>query len=99
MQTLERAFQAVVDASESSNADDEHDPEGATIAFERSQLAAQLALARAGVAEVDEALRPGRAGHVRRVHRLRWDDPGRPPGGAARRRHLRRLRPAGLTAP
>jgi DnaK suppressor protein len=57
VQTLERAFQAVVDASESSNADDEHDPEGATIAFERSQLAAQLALARAGVAEVDEALR------------------------------------------
>jgi len=56
VEALERSFRAVVDASESSNADDEHDPEGATIAFERSQLAAQLTLARAGVAEVDEAL-------------------------------------------
>src|SRR6478735_9063150 len=29
---------AVVDASRDSNADDEHDPEGATIAFERAQV-------------------------------------------------------------
>ena len=28
----------VVDASRDSNADDEHDPEGATIAFERAQV-------------------------------------------------------------
>ena len=31
---------AVSEARESSNVDDEHDPEGATIAFERSQLEA-----------------------------------------------------------
>jgi DnaK suppressor protein len=31
-------FDAVVTASRDTNADDEHDPEGATIAFERSQL-------------------------------------------------------------
>ena len=28
----------MIEASRSSNADDEHDPEGATIAFERAQL-------------------------------------------------------------
>ena len=31
---------AVVAASRDTNADDEHDPEGATIAFERSQIEA-----------------------------------------------------------
>lgn len=39
---LRRTFQEVVEASAESNADDEHDPEGATIAFERSQLAALI---------------------------------------------------------
>ena len=37
----------IVSASVSSNADDEHDPEGSTIAFERAQVAALLAQARA----------------------------------------------------
>lgn len=60
--SLLRAFDGVVAASESANADDEHDPEGATIAFERSQLSAQLSLARAGVAEVDQALSRAHAG-------------------------------------
>ena len=46
----------VVAASEDSNADDEHDPEGATIAFERSQLQALLAQARRRVADLDAAL-------------------------------------------
>ena len=53
---LERAFAALVAATEGANTDDEHDPEGSTIAFERSQLAASLAAARAGLAEVDHAL-------------------------------------------
>ena len=35
---LEGEHRAVVDASRDSNADDEHDPEGATIAFERAQV-------------------------------------------------------------
>jgi RNA polymerase-binding transcription factor DksA len=47
---------AIIDASRSSNADDEHDPEGATIAFERAQVAALLAAARERLADVDEAL-------------------------------------------
>ncbi|WP_426594346.1 TraR/DksA family transcriptional regulator [Cellulomonas sp. McL0617] len=37
---LEATHRAVVDASRDSNADDEHDPEGATIAFERAQVEA-----------------------------------------------------------
>ena len=35
---LGRDMRAVSEARESSNVDDEHDPEGATIAYERSQL-------------------------------------------------------------
>ena len=53
---LTREFDEVVAASRSSNADDEHDPEGATIAFERQQLAALLDQARRRLADVDEAL-------------------------------------------
>ena len=46
----------MVAASRDSNADDEHDPEGATIAFERAQLGAILRQSTADLAEVDEAL-------------------------------------------
>ena len=53
---LTAEFDEVVAASASSNADDEHDPEGATIAFERQQLAALLEQARQRLADVDAAL-------------------------------------------
>ena len=43
---LEAAHAGILAASESSNADDEHDPEGATIAFERQQVVALLEQAR-----------------------------------------------------
>lgn len=49
-------FDAVVAASRDTNADDEHDPEGATIAFERSQLSALIRDARVQVAESEAAL-------------------------------------------
>jgi RNA polymerase-binding protein DksA len=45
----------VVAASRDTNADDEHDPEGATIAFERSQLGALVRQARDHLAEIDAA--------------------------------------------
>ncbi len=48
-------FTGIVAASESSNADDEHDPEGSTIAFERSQVGALIAQARSALAEIDAA--------------------------------------------
>jgi RNA polymerase-binding protein DksA len=53
---LTRDLDRVVSASESSNADDEHDPEGATIAFERAQLNALLDAARRRLDDVDHAL-------------------------------------------
>lgn len=53
---LTRQFQDVVDAAEGANVDDEHDPEGTTIAFERSQLDALARSAREELAEVDGAL-------------------------------------------
>ncbi len=49
-------FDEVVAASRDTNADDEHDPEGATIAFERSQLAALVAQVRGRLADIDAAL-------------------------------------------
>lgn len=39
---LTRSFDDIVAAAEQSNVDDEHDPEGTTIAFERQQVAALL---------------------------------------------------------
>lgn len=42
-------------ASTDSNADDEHDPEGQTIAYERSQLSALIEAAQARVGDVDAA--------------------------------------------
>ncbi|WP_138758203.1 TraR/DksA family transcriptional regulator [Modestobacter altitudinis] len=59
---LTAEFDEVVAASASSNADDEHDPEGATIAFERQQLAALLDQARQRLADVDAALARAAAG-------------------------------------
>ena len=47
---------SMVEASQLTAADDEHDPEGATIAFERSQASTLLAAARNHLADVDAAL-------------------------------------------
>jgi DnaK suppressor protein len=52
---LTDAFDEVVAASKDTNADDEHDPEGTTIAFERSQVEALARQARAHLAEIDAA--------------------------------------------
>jgi len=44
---LERSFDDIVAGAELTNTDDEHDPEGSTIAFERSQVSSLLLQARA----------------------------------------------------
>lgn len=54
--TLERDLQALFAASADSNADDEHDPEGTTIAFERAQLTAVLTAARRRHQDLADAL-------------------------------------------
>ena len=46
----------MVAASAGSNADDEHDPEGATIAFERQQVDALARQAERRLADIDAAL-------------------------------------------
>jgi DnaK suppressor protein len=56
IEALTREFDSVVAASRSSNADDEHDPEGATIAFERQQVVALLDAARRRLADAEAAL-------------------------------------------
>jgi len=48
---------AIVEAAELVGTDDEHDPEGTTIAFERAQATALLNQARADRHAVDAALR------------------------------------------
>ncbi|WP_328417545.1 TraR/DksA C4-type zinc finger protein [Micromonospora sp. NBC_00389] len=55
-------LRSLFEASRSSNADDEHDPEGSTIAFERAQLTAVLEAARRRLAELDVALQRVNAG-------------------------------------
>jgi DnaK suppressor protein len=52
---LRSQYAELVAASEGSNADDEHDPEGPTIAFERQQVRALIDLTRAALAEIEQA--------------------------------------------
>jgi DnaK suppressor protein len=59
---LRADFGGIVEASRDSNADDEHDPEGATIAFERSQVDALVQQAERHLVEIDAALERVRAG-------------------------------------
>jgi len=49
-------YAGIVEASADSNADDEHDPEGSTIAFERAQVGALVEQARGHLLEVESAL-------------------------------------------
>lgn len=53
---LRAEYRAVVEASRGTNADDEHDPEGATIAFERAQVGAVIAQADRRLGEISAAL-------------------------------------------
>lgn len=62
---LRRDLEAIVEASAMAVADDEHDPEGSTIGFERAQVASLLDEARARLERLDRAqqrLAPGEYG-------------------------------------
>ena len=62
---LGRDLDQIIEATELVSTDDEHDPEGATIAYERAQVTALLAQARDDLAALDRALADVRAaGHV-----------------------------------
>lgn len=56
IKAFSKDFTSIVEASQLANTDDEHDPEGATIAFERSQVTALRASAEAHLVEIDLAL-------------------------------------------
>ena len=54
--SLEHEFGGIVAAVQDAGADDEHDPEGATLAFERQHVAALADAARDDMAEIQAAL-------------------------------------------
>lgn len=54
---LARSFDGIVEATSDVATDDEHDPEGNTIAWERQQIAALLDEARNTLADIDAAER------------------------------------------
>src|SRR3984957_2283011 len=56
MRAMQTDLDAIVDASANANTDDEHDPEGSTIAYERAQVAALLAGAQSNLGDIDRAL-------------------------------------------
>jgi DnaK suppressor protein len=56
LRALADEFGGIVAASMDANGDDEHDPEGATIAFERERTAALRGQAEAHLDDVDRAL-------------------------------------------
>lgn len=68
---LTRDFTSIVETAQLTATDDEHDPEGSTIAFERSQTSALLAAATHHLADVDAALQriaDGNYGRCERCH-------------------------------
>lgn len=60
--SLQREFDGVVESSAGESTDDEHDPEGATIAFERAQISTLLSQARSHLDDLDRALERLHAG-------------------------------------
>ena len=62
---LERNLAGIIDAAELTSTDDEHDPEGATIAYERAQVSALLRQARSDLVDLDDALERIDSGTVR----------------------------------
>jgi RNA polymerase-binding transcription factor DksA len=53
--SLMRQWDGIVEASALTTNDDEHDPEGATVAFERAQVQAMLRHARVDLEDLDRA--------------------------------------------
>lgn len=60
--SLDRNFNTIVDATRLTSTDDEHDPEGSTIAFERSQTSSLLASSKTHLADIDAAMQKLAAG-------------------------------------
>jgi len=63
IEALSGDVDAVIEAASDVATDDEHDPEGATIAFERARVGALLDQARVHLTDIDDALRRIDEGH------------------------------------
>ncbi len=68
---LEQRFDDIVSAAALTSTDDEHDPEGATIAYERAQVWALCQQARLDLAAIDEAMPALARGELPRCHGCR----------------------------
>ncbi|MCW2901147.1 MAG: TraR/DksA family transcriptional regulator [Streptosporangiaceae bacterium] len=66
---LTRDWDAIVESSTLVSVDDEHDPEGATIAFERSQIDSLIGQAQQRLTDLDHALERVRDGTYGRCER------------------------------
>lgn len=60
--SLERELTSIIEGADTANIDDEHDPEGSTIAYERAMVIAMIDAART---ELDELERAQEALHER----------------------------------
>ena len=69
MEGMRRERNGIVDSTDLVGTDDEHDPEGATLAFEREQISALLGAAAARLDDLDAALRRHEAGRYGRCVR------------------------------
>ena len=56
IENLQASFEAIVGGAELNSTDDEHDPEGTTIAYERAQVSALLNQARDDLVALDAAI-------------------------------------------
>jgi DnaK suppressor protein len=56
IQALRTELMSIIEGAVDTNADDEHDPEGSTIAYERARATALLADAESHMDDLDEAL-------------------------------------------
>ena len=56
IESLSARLAAVLEATSDEASDDEHDPEGSTLAVERGQLVAQLQRSRDRLSEIDSAV-------------------------------------------
>jgi len=57
IEALSGDVEAVIEAQSDVATDDEHDPEGATIAFERARVGALLEQSRVHLTDIDDAVR------------------------------------------
>ena len=89
---LREDHRGFVEASRDTNADDEHDPEGTTIAFERSQVGALVRQAEEQLAEVAAAQERLALGTYGVCQRCAGAHQSGAAGGQADRADVRRLR-------